>query len=159
MDCSPRLLLGILIFQTRILEWVAISFSRGPSWPRTHWRVDALPLSQGSPVISRPCHKEWIGFCLDKAPELRPWAICLRRLGALSSLHRLCPWSTLLVVDQQAQANSCFSGWFPVLYLGFCLFVLGWFFFFFFFLAEPWGFLIPQPGIKPHAPCSGSTEF
>ena len=46
------------IFQTRILEWVAISFSRGFSRPRDwtrflHWQVDFLPLShQGSPNAS-----------------------------------------------------------------------------------------------------------
>ena len=34
-------------FPTRILEWVAISFSRGSSWPwdRTELQVDSLPLS------------------------------------------------------------------------------------------------------------------
>ena len=34
MDCNPpgSSLHGIL--QARILEWVAIPFSRGPSWPR-----------------------------------------------------------------------------------------------------------------------------
>ena len=45
-------------FQARILEWVAISFSRGSSQPRDrihvlyllHWQADSLPLShQGSP--------------------------------------------------------------------------------------------------------------
>ena len=30
------------IFQTRILEWVAISFSRGSSWPRDWIRVSCL---------------------------------------------------------------------------------------------------------------------
>ena len=45
------------IFQARILEWLAISYSRGSSWPRDwmqdarcllhllHWQVDSLPLS------------------------------------------------------------------------------------------------------------------
>ena len=41
------------IFQARILEWVAISFSRGSSWPTDgtcvswpllHWHVDSLPI-------------------------------------------------------------------------------------------------------------------
>ena len=35
------------ISQARILEWVAISFSRGssPLWDRTYWQADSLPLS------------------------------------------------------------------------------------------------------------------
>ena len=34
MDCSPQGSAVYGIFQTRILEWVAISSSRGSSWPR-----------------------------------------------------------------------------------------------------------------------------
>ena len=34
MDCSPPGFSIHGIFQARILEWVAISFSRGSSWPR-----------------------------------------------------------------------------------------------------------------------------
>ena len=34
MDCSPSCPSVRGIVQARILEWVAISFSRGPSWPR-----------------------------------------------------------------------------------------------------------------------------
>ena len=55
MDCSPpgSSVRGIL--QARMLEWVAIPFSRGPSPPRDwthvscvcllHWQADSLPLS------------------------------------------------------------------------------------------------------------------
>ena len=42
MDCSPP---GFYIhggFQARVLEWVAISFSRGPSWPRDQTRVSCI---------------------------------------------------------------------------------------------------------------------
>ena len=61
VDCSPpgSSINGIL--QARILEWVAISFSRGSSWPRgskpfrLHWQADSLPLShQGSPQEGWP---------------------------------------------------------------------------------------------------------
>ena len=43
MDCSlpGSSLHGIL--QARILEWVAISFSRGSSWPRDWTRVSRIP--------------------------------------------------------------------------------------------------------------------
>ena len=48
------------ISQARILEWVAISFSRGSSQPRDqtcvcllHWQAGSLPLShQGSPYVN-----------------------------------------------------------------------------------------------------------
>ena len=38
MDCSPPGSCVHGIFQARILEWVAISFSRGSSWPRNQTR-------------------------------------------------------------------------------------------------------------------------
>ena len=38
MDCSPPGPSVHRIFQTRILEWVSISFSRGSSWPRDRTR-------------------------------------------------------------------------------------------------------------------------
>ena len=38
MDCSPTRSSVWGIFQARILEWVAISFSRGSSWP-TNWTL------------------------------------------------------------------------------------------------------------------------
>ena len=56
MNCSPPCSSARGISQTRILEWVAISFSRGSSQPRDrtyllHWQVDSLPLShEGSPT-------------------------------------------------------------------------------------------------------------
>ena len=51
-DCSPQGSSVCGISQTRILEWVAISFSRGSSWPRdrthiscvTGWFFTAAPL-------------------------------------------------------------------------------------------------------------------
>ena len=48
------------LFQAEILEWVAISYSRGSSQPGSnphllcflHWKADSLPLShRGSPVL------------------------------------------------------------------------------------------------------------
>ena len=49
MDCSPPGSSVHGIVQARILEWVAISFSWEPSWPREsnpgllHWQADSLP--------------------------------------------------------------------------------------------------------------------
>ena len=56
MDCSPPASSVHGILQTRILEWVAMTSSRGSSQPRgrtcvscflclLHWQVDSLPLS------------------------------------------------------------------------------------------------------------------
>ena len=50
MDCSSPGSSVHGIFQARILEWVAIPFSRG-SFRFLHWQADSLPLShQGSPT-------------------------------------------------------------------------------------------------------------
>ena len=47
MDCSPPGSSVHGIFQARMLEWIAISFSRGSCLPRRllHREVDSLPLS------------------------------------------------------------------------------------------------------------------
>ena len=39
IDCNPPGSSVHGIFQARILDWVAISFSRGPSWPRNQTHV------------------------------------------------------------------------------------------------------------------------
>ena len=56
MDCSPPDSSLHGVFQARILEWAAISFSKGVFLkqglnPLLHWQVDSLPLKHlGSPV-------------------------------------------------------------------------------------------------------------
>ena len=42
MDCSPPDFSIHGIFQARVLEWVAISFSRGSSWPRDWTQVSRI---------------------------------------------------------------------------------------------------------------------
>ena len=42
MDCSPRASSVHGILQARILEWFAISFSRGSSWPRDQTWVSCI---------------------------------------------------------------------------------------------------------------------
>ena len=42
VDCSPPGSSFHGIFQARILEWVAISFSRGSSWPRDRTQVSHI---------------------------------------------------------------------------------------------------------------------
>ena len=64
MDCSPPLSSVHGIFQARVLEWVAISFSRGSSQPRDRTQV--------SPIVSKTlyhlshqgtCNKLLLLFC------------------------------------------------------------------------------------------------
>ena len=42
IDCSPPYSSVHVISQARILEWVAISFSSGSSWPRVQTRVSCI---------------------------------------------------------------------------------------------------------------------
>ena len=42
MDCSPPGSSVYGIFQARVLEWIAISFSRGSSWPRDRIQVSCI---------------------------------------------------------------------------------------------------------------------
>ena len=60
MDCSPHDSSVHGILQARILKWVAISFSRGPSWPRDriwvfcllHRQASSSPLAPpGKPTV------------------------------------------------------------------------------------------------------------
>ena len=47
MDCSPPGSSVHGIFQAKILEWIAISFSRGSSWPRDWTCVSLFSCSPG----------------------------------------------------------------------------------------------------------------
>ena len=75
-NCNPPSSSVLGIFQARILKWVAISYSRGSSWPRdqTHisctscrlgWQVGSIPLA--SP--GRPCH--WVRPKIKKKKKKR----------------------------------------------------------------------------------------
>ena len=44
------------IFQARVLEWGAVSFSRGSSQPRDPTRSPTLQAGQGSPIITHVPH-------------------------------------------------------------------------------------------------------
>ena len=53
MDCSIPDSSVHGIFQARVLEWIAISFSRGSSRPRDQTHVSALPPKPpGKPMMS-----------------------------------------------------------------------------------------------------------
>ena len=56
MGCSPSVSSVHRILQARILEWVAISFSRGPSQPRFGTCVSYIS-STGRQVLYHHCHR------------------------------------------------------------------------------------------------------
>ena len=70
VDCGPpgSSIHGIL--QARILEWVAISFSRGSSQPRIEPRSPALQADSSSPGATREAPQarlpEWIAAAFSK---------------------------------------------------------------------------------------------
>ena len=103
MKCSPPGSSVYGIIQARILEWVAISSSRGSTWPRDwtcvscgflHWQVGSLPLSHLRSHTSHQflhCPKTSCSshltrsFLLNHCISLEIWA-CL--ISLLSSLRK-----------------------------------------------------------------------
>jgi len=62
MDCSPPGFSVYGIFQARALEWIAISYSRGSSWPRywTHFSCGSCIVRQILYHLSpRICNIHW----------------------------------------------------------------------------------------------------
>ena len=74
--------LSMGFFQIRILEWVTISFSRGPSWPRDGTRISVSPALAG-------------GFFTTKPPEKPKW-IFSKYLFLLLLFFPTCTSSSLL---------------------------------------------------------------
>ena len=68
MDCSLSGSTVHGILQARILEWIAIPFSRGSSWPRDlfifNWRITTLQYCVGF------CHTSWISHRYTYDPSL-----------------------------------------------------------------------------------------
>ena len=54
MDCSPPGSSIHGIFQARVLEWVAISFFKGFSWPRDGTRISCVSCLAGGFFITEP---------------------------------------------------------------------------------------------------------
>ena len=58
MDCSPPGSLVHGIFQAWILEWVAVSFSRGSSWPRDRTQVSRIVGRRFTVWATREAHQK-----------------------------------------------------------------------------------------------------
>ena len=84
MDCGLPGIHGIL--QARILEWVAISFSRGSSWPRDRTRVSCIAgrcftlwvTREGKGSQSRQKKKKKVGIVKRETKE---WAAIVKPTG------------------------------------------------------------------------------
>ena len=59
MDCSPPGSSVHEILQSRILEWVAISFSMGSSWTRDRTQIPMSPALAGGFFTTRTTGKPW----------------------------------------------------------------------------------------------------
>ena len=63
MDCSPPVSSVLGILQARILEWVAISFSRGSSWPRDWTLVSGIKGRFSTVWATKEAHNTiWLTF-------------------------------------------------------------------------------------------------
>ena len=69
VDCSPPGSSFHGIFQARVLEWVAISFSRGSSQPRDRTWF-SLILGRRSNLRAKPSFIEWPHFPFSQPLEL-----------------------------------------------------------------------------------------
>ena len=117
------------ILQARILEWIAISFSRGSSWPRdwTHFsyiscigRTKALQKSKMLTTWWSILHsREELTYRPTEAPEETTWG----QIKGIQALHT--PWS----LSETPPLNYCYKmhqgplGWDTLLFLNIYLFV------------------------------------
>ena len=94
MDCSPPGSLVHGILQARILEWVAIPFSRGSSWPRDQTQVSNIasrffiiwPTRIAHRTISNTHKTVW-------SPPRSAFLTCSKMLRYLLSLYLSIPFS------------------------------------------------------------------
>ena len=101
------------IFQTRILEWVAISFSRGSTQPRDRTHVSwvsytgrwTLYHSTTWAVLINVCHTHgWLTSTVN--PKLRSWCIpitCLPQTGVLKPIS--CQSLSLMPTNPTVKGN------------------------------------------------------
>ena len=117
LDCSPPDSSVHGISQARILEWVAISFSRGSSWPRdwTHvsWKPsalkgDSLPLShQGSIYIYIYTHTHTHTYIYTHTE--RDIYMRVHIYSEVKSLIHVRPFATPWIVAHQAPRSMGYS--------------------------------------------------
>ena len=99
MDCSLPGSSVHRILQVRILEWVAISFSRGSSWPRDqiasiHWIIKKAREFQKNIYF---CFIDY-AKAFDCVDHNKLWKI-LKEMGIPD--HLTCSWETYMQVRKQ----------------------------------------------------------
>ena len=99
MDCSLPGSSVHGIFQARILEWVAISFSSGSSWPRDQTWVSCVPCN-GRQILCQLLHlgiseKAMAPHCSTLAWKI-PWTEEPGRLQSMGSQRVGHDWATSL---------------------------------------------------------------
>ena len=106
MDCIPLASSVHGIFQARILEWVAISSSRGSPWPRDQTYVSAsaalqacsLPLHHPlAPVLHLKVDPPPLLLCSQSTSSV--WAVLFTPLFSIVSFLCVCVCSRLVVSD------------------------------------------------------------
>ena len=84
---------GILL--ARILEWVAISFSRGSSWPRDQTHISCIPCI-GRQILY---HQHYLAFITERVSSCH----CLpldKRKSQVELFMNILPWLRLAVVTK-----------------------------------------------------------
>ena len=92
MDCSPPGSSAHGILQARILEWVAISFSRESSWPRNGTQVSCIIGRFFMVGATREAHFSY-KRCIHVNPELPNYPFPRPSLLATRRLERTFSWS------------------------------------------------------------------
>ena len=88
LDCSPPGSSVHGILRARILEWVAILFSRGSSWPRSQTRVSCIGRQILYPwAIGEAPHR-------DNYQEIRPILLRHQNSQKIADLQRVTIYST-----------------------------------------------------------------
>ena len=165
MDCSLPGFTDHGIFQARVLEWVAIAFSRGSSQPRDQTQVSCIvgrrftlwatreAQEENGAFSSLPFQGSW-GFSSALPSSLWPndfqeWKPPGKSLVLKPFFSWFCPVTTPLLY-------TYLHFWCPVLEIPLIvIYSSGHCIFFFFFLVTPLeacGILLPWPRIKPAPP-------
>ena len=101
--CSPPSCSVHRIFQARILEWIAISFSRGSSWPRDWTHVSC---------IGRQVLHHWASREARVTGTVWLFSVCLYVQLILTRRSSFYRWLTLSKIKELMQGYTVLaSGW------------------------------------------------
>ena len=95
MDCSPPVSSVHEVLQTRILEWVAMLFSRGSSWPGIEPPSLLSPTLQAGSLPLAPPRKPLMKYILREMIQLK-FATCyflLYLVPCCQSRYKILIWS------------------------------------------------------------------